>query len=291
VLEIRTLTGFWNAVDMLLRRNHRLPPLKRLRKFLRKPYHWLMSFAGGLPFNIGGVLPVRIPARYLAKEQEFYEAENYAALKHWIDGNAGCWIIDVGCSLGYFTCASLFHAAVYGVVGIDADQESLGITKRVCCFAPDVDCRLTLLNCLITDQFTPAESVANIRSQTARLINGGQLTGDPQRINYVNADTSISYQDLPRISLDDVVSACVPADCPLLIKVDVEGAETMVLEGAAATLATRRPTMLLSVHPGYLPRFNSDCDRIRRLLQNAGYRWTVLAVDHEEHWLCEPLNA
>jgi len=264
--------------------------MKRLRGFLRKPYHWILSFAGGLPLNIGGVLPVRLPARYLAKEQEFYEAENYAALKCWIDSNPGGWIIDVGCSLGYFTCASLFQPAVSGVVGVDADQESLGITQRLCCFAPRTDRRLTLLNCLITDQEASADCISAIRSQTAQLISGGRLTCDPQKINYVNADTAIPPHELPRISLDSLASACLPAQCPLLIKVDVEGAETIVLEGAAKTLATLRPTLLLSVHPGYLPRFNSDCDKIRQLLQRAGYGWKVLAVDHEEHWLCEPLT-
>lgn len=131
---------------------------------------------------------MRLPARYLAKEQEFYEAENYAAFREWTDSHNGGWVIDVGCSLGYFTCAALFQSSVCGVVAIDADQESLGICQRVCQFAPDVSRRLTLLNCLITDSISTPAALAEIQRITRLVLGDGRLTGDPAKINYVNSE-------------------------------------------------------------------------------------------------------
>ena len=66
--------------------------------------------------------------------------------------------------------------------------------------------------------------------------------------------------------------------------------ESVVLEGAEDVLRRRRPVVLLSVHPGYLPRFGSDRQQVGEWLQARGYEWTILAVDHEEHWLCRSME-
>jgi len=65
--------------------------------------------------------------------------------------------------------------------------------------------------------------------------------------------------------LDTLVSeGKIPA--PSLIKVDVEGAEKMFLDGAAATIEQSRPTILLEYHSGSLAR---EC---AGFLEARGYR-------------------
>ena len=285
------MSRFWHSIDLLLRRNPLLPRCAPVRNLLRRPYHWMMSLGGGLPLNIGGVLPVRLPARYLAREQEFYEAENYRALKSWIDDHEDCAIVDIGCSFGYFSCAALFQPAVSQVLAIDADRESLGITNAVCQYAPRVEHRLILVNCLISSRPEGTADVESLRRATKHLFSSGTLSGRAENAQYVNADTAITADLLPRVPLDQLVPACIGANCPLLIKVDVEGAELIVLQGAVELLSQRRPTLLLSVHPGFLPRFGASTDDVVALLRKHGYAWTVLSIDHEEHWLCTPGTA
>jgi len=284
------VSRFWNQVDLLLRRNSRLPRLGLLRTLLRKPYHWMLSTGGGLPLNIGGVLPVRLPAKYLTREQETYEVESYQALRNWLDLQSECAVVDIGCSFGYFSCASLFHRSVKCVLAVDADQESLGITRLVCRHAENAEQRLLLYNCLISSEPEGCWLPDQIKAATDALLHSGRLTGEASRTQYVNADTKISAQNLPRITLDALIPATIPQHLPLLIKVDVEGAEMLVLQGATEILHRRRPALLLSVHPGYLPRFGADRQQVGDWLRSHGYDWTILAVDHEEHWLCSAVE-
>lgn len=57
-----------------------------------------------------------------------------------------------------------------------------------------------------------------------------------------------------------------------VVKIDVEGAEGRVLEGASALLAAQRPTLLLEWHEPYLVRFNTPVDAILALAERFGYQ-------------------
>ena len=57
---------------------------------------------------------------------------------------------------------------------------------------------------------------------------------------------------------------------PNLIKIDVEGAELLVLRGASRTLHESHPTIILAVHPKWLPAGQSP-GQIAELLKAHGY--------------------
>jgi FkbM family methyltransferase len=57
---------------------------------------------------------------------------------------------------------------------------------------------------------------------------------------------------------------------PRLIKIDVEGAELLVLTGASQTLAEYRPIVILAVHPWWLPHGQTP-DDIVSFLNGHGY--------------------
>jgi FkbM family methyltransferase len=57
---------------------------------------------------------------------------------------------------------------------------------------------------------------------------------------------------------------------PNLVKIDVEGAEGLVLQGARKLLSESRPTLILAVHPFWLPRGQLP-SQIRELLAAQGY--------------------
>ncbi len=64
---------------------------------------------------------------------------------------------------------------------------------------------------------------------------------------------------------------------PDVIKIDVEGAEYLVLEGARRTLAMHRPTMFLSLHPAQLESLGHSVRAVESLLGSLGY--SVLSTD------------
>lgn len=280
--------NIWDVLDRSLRRNPYLPRFETFRNLLRRPYHAFFGRVGGLPLTIGGVFPIKVPARYLVKEQSNYEIESCVALRTWIDQHPNATIVDIGCSYGFITCAALFHKNVRHVYAIDADRESLFITMQVCQYAPEFRSRLSLWNCLISEESGELHRAMDVRKWTDQLLSSNQLTGDSRFVQYVNADTRVSEQELPRITLSDLLQSIKNETFPMLIKCDVEGAELMVLKGSTNLFEQYRPTWLLSVHPDYLPRFNASVDKVRTFFLSKGYEVTLLSTDHEEHWLCSP---
>jgi len=58
--------------------------------------------------------------------------------------------------------------------------------------------------------------------------------------------------------------------CPALLKIDVEGAEWFVLEGAEQTLAQSKPGVMLEVHPKWQPEGIVPAD-VHARLERFGY--------------------
>jgi len=56
------------------------------------------------------------------------------------------------------------------------------------------------------------------------------------------------------------------------IKCDVEGAEPMVLQGAAVTLGRSRPTLVVEINPWFLEGFGSTTEQLLVLLSSHGYQ-------------------
>jgi FkbM family methyltransferase len=77
---------------------------------------------------------------------------------------------------------------------------------------------------------------------------------------YLATDAKMQIQ-VPGITIDKFVASS--GVVPDLIKVDVEGAELLVLQGAREVLATHHPDIILGVHPFWLP----DADSIGQILE------------------------
>ncbi|MGZ5074512.1 MAG: FkbM family methyltransferase, partial [Usitatibacter sp.] len=125
-----------------------------------------------------------------------------------------------------------------------------------------------------------------VRATEAALSSSG-VRGDVGTTRYtclVDPDVG----SIPSRRLDDLFPERLGADRPMLIKCDVEGAELLVLRGAQGLLRREMPTLLLSVHPPALPSYGHSTGEVRGFLEDLGYGIECIAVDHEEHWWCEP---
>jgi FkbM family methyltransferase len=273
-----------NRLDLMLRRNSRLPRMPWLRNALRAPYHKLMGMRGeGFELNLAGIAPIKVPVEYCSAELEHYEEETVGAIANWVKENPGGVFVDVGCSFGYLSCAVRFLDPAAHVIAIDADLPSLEVTRRMCRYAPRGNGSLALVLGLVGPWRSESVTLASATAKTSQALKAANFGTGDIRTNYVVLDTAISEDSLPRMSLDDLLKNEMRS---ALIKIDVEGAEQSVLEGAPRTLASADVTLLVSVHPQFVSRFGGSVERIREIIETAGYNIDVIGIDHEEHWLC-----
>jgi FkbM family methyltransferase len=91
-------------------------------------------------------------------------------------------------------------------------------------------------------------------------------------------------KDIPTIRIDDYVTQT--NTIPNAINIDVEGAETRVVEGAAQTLTLHKPLVWVSIHPDLMERdHHTSKSEFLSLMKSLRYTGTHLGTDHEEHWL------
>jgi FkbM family methyltransferase len=78
----------------------------------------------------------------------------------------------------------------------------------------------------------------------------------------------VTTMPIPTVTLD---TYCAETGVrPDLVKIDVEGAELLVLQGAGHLLSESHPSLIVAVHPYWLPRGQSPA-QLRELLTAHGY--------------------
>lgn len=253
---------------------------------LRKPYHYLLNFKNkGVEVKVNDSFSYRIPPQYYHVGLEDYEKVNIECLVGWIRRNPDCYVLDLGCSIGIMSVVSLYASETAKVMGVDSDLSSLKATLRMCRYASGD--RISLIYGLISEQSTVKRSIAEAIAQTSENLAVATVTGDPGTTRYVNIDHA--GKDAIFYSLDDLFEA-EKITRPILLKCDIEGAELLALKGAEKFISTNRPDILLSVHPGILPVFGGSVEQVKAFLIAMDYTIEIIAVDHEEHWWCTPIN-
>lgn len=275
-------------LDVAVRRKSRLGEHPRLRKLLLGPYRWFLNLHGrGVMMNIAGCIPARMPPDFAWKLVEDYEKESLAVMNRWMRSQQNPLVVDVGCALGFVTCAGLFSNPTSRVIAIDSDLQSVKATQRVCALAPDVGRRLSLVWGFISDVPTLRQDYHQAHDATVQALRRPGISGEPNATHYTCLDSEGDARlAIPRFALDDLLLGALAKPGPVLIKCDVEGAELLVLKSAARFLSEQRPALLLSVHPQFLPKYGATPEDVRAMLTGLGYRVEIVAVDHEEHWWC-----
>ena len=92
-------------------------------------------------------------------------------------------------------------------------------------------------------------------------------------IDGAGAPESVGEHNIECRALDSLIAAGeVVADRPLFLKIDVEGAELSVLEGARELLAHVRPALYFECEAPHLERAGRSPDALWEFLTDAGYR-------------------
>jgi FkbM family methyltransferase len=248
---------------------------------VRVPYQRFLDARGGVEIVASDCVKIRIPAEYSGGDWEKYEVETIRLAVDWARESCQGLFLDVGSGLGIFSAVVLFANPETEVIAFDSDLASLVATRRFCTHTQG---DLSTVYGFVTDAGS-GKTISEAIAQTELALLKDNPSGDVGTTKYVCLNGN-SEKDIPKNSLDDLFGREKLEARPILIKCDVEGAELIVLQGAHKILTRYHPTILLSVHPPALPQHGHTKEGVFAFIKKLGYKVSVVAIDHEEHWWC-----
>jgi len=216
-------------------RMERLRPLYTSLLSWREQFYQVETAAGWITWHIDPLTT----QRYLRGVHEPYMQKCFLRFLQ-----PGSVVYDVGAHIG-------FHALFCGLI--------VGPTGRVIAFEPDPGCMESLLRQIAANPQLPVTVLPfalSDRPTTLRL----RPYGNGQSHVHPEGELSIEATTIDAL----VESGRAPA--PDLIKIDVEGHEAAVLDGARKTLSKHRPVILCDYNPG------NTLDVSREILGPLGYQ-------------------
>jgi len=182
-------------------------------------------------------------------------------------------VFDIGSNIGLFTTMM---------------STGVGDTGKVYAFEPnppaykDLNRILKLNQMYNVDTYEFAVSDAN-GMVSFNQINSGDVSREGSGIvrdsDLVTSNPQISIITVPSISLDYIVN--LKNVQPTLLKIDVEGAEWFVVEGAKETLEKYKPKIVMEFHAD--PQGNFDHEKMHAILKQYGYNIVV----EGKNYFCE----
>jgi FkbM family methyltransferase len=261
----------------------------------KRAHFVLRGWQTGAGMNLSGIpsdsllgRAARLPLRVIPKGARLPILQGRLRGKRWIVGSGthGCWlgsyeyekrrlfertvtegstVFDIGANVGFYTLlAFVLVGQTGGVVAFEPVPRNLEYEHL----------RLNRVGNVRVIEAAVAEQEGAARFDPGPHSSMGHLS--PRGVLGVRT-----------IGLDEtIVTGGLPV--PDYLKIDVEGAEAMVLRGARGVLAEHRPTIFLSTHG---PEVHRECVD---LLSSIGYRLTAIGcpdVDACDEILATPAPA
>jgi FkbM family methyltransferase len=187
------------------------------------------------------------------------------ALKSMLRPGQTFW--DIGAFVGWF---SLFARTLIGGNG------------RIVSFEPAPD-----MFALLTRNLS---GLANAKAIHCGIGNTDAIAPFPAQgwpggaTSFVEAVTRINAPCLPSTPIEHVLVPIKPVDTlilelgstPDVLKIDVEGYELEVLRGSRGLLASRKPAIVMEIHPPQLRLSGGSEDELFEILSRGGYAWEII---------------
>jgi len=246
----------WTSANRFLKDRH--PLLHRGLK--RVASHWLRHDVNlCVPKKIGSHLVWTRPWLLTAPAPESHVIQ-------WISRtlSRGGTFFDVGAHYGWMSITAAHQVGAHGrVLAFEPSPALLDVLtyhRRVN--------RLPQVQVVHTAVSDRDAGVAPFFLINSGLSSRNSLTIGPEDTPYVSPDEKLRIE-VPCTTLDSFVLAS--GIVPDLVKIDVEGAELLVLEGAKRTLEAHHPALIIGVHPYWLPPAHS-VEQLFAMLSNLDYK-------------------
>ncbi len=178
---------------------------------------------------------------------------------------------DVGSFVGWYAIAACRRLTDHGcVVAFEPVPETAQLLRRHCALNGLED-RIRVVEAACTN-------LAGVMSMPVWPLTTTWASGNALRNVYPQQGMQPSSVPVCAVRLDEFVRA--GGAPPSVIKIDVEGAELWVLQGAAETLRTVRPRIFLEVHSFAWRLFDTTESAFRDFLAGVGYDLCELEPPH-----------
>lgn len=195
---------------------------------------------------------------------EGYETELFKKLV-----KPGMVVIDVGANIGYY---SLIAAKLVGRHG------------RVYAFEPELtnyDLLVKSVKSNVYDNVTAIQKAVSNKQGRVKLFVDKVSPVHPS-LSEVNIDYKAGFVEVETITLDSFFDDFVKNSKVDLIKMDTQGAEGLVIEGAERILSTNNLTIIMEFWPYGLSNLGTDPSRLLHKLQSCGFKIKLLTgIDAE----------
>ena len=200
----------------------------------------------------------RVIATHLLGDEVWEPLETAAFLAY---AQEGMCVFDVGANIGYYTLLA---------------ARAVGPSGRVYAFEPEPHNFELLTRNVAENGFTnvrPVNAAVSNRAGVVRLhlddANFGAHSFDPGSVR----NSSGRSVEAETVRLDDFADEARAFEAGVLVKVDVQGAEGLVVEGGRRLLALPKVTAFMEFWPEALARAQADAARVLADLENLGFRF------------------
>lgn len=179
--------------------------------------------------------------------------------------------LDIGSSVGLISILAAFKAINGKVISIEPDPENY-------------KCLNENYNINNLSNYKTFQLAAGDVKTTMKLFSNGSNGFSPslKKVNGIDSFLNVSVEKIDDLINDGVI------DYPTIIKIDIEGAELIALNGMRTLLMSEnRPRILfIEIHPEFLIQFNSNLDDFFDFFKDLKYK-IVHKIDRHEQILCK----
>jgi FkbM family methyltransferase len=220
------------------------------------PGHLLERDGDWITYRVEGAIWRLDTRQYVDRElykHGVFEPDSTRLVRRLI--KTGMHVMDVGANFGYYTVLL---------------SRLVGLTGRIWAFEPSTRFRGRLLDHVKRNgcqNVVVLDFGLSNRNETLQLFE----SGDSATLHW--CDDRARPEDQETVHLMPLDQYAKEADLTRLdfIKVDIDGHEPRFLEGADSTIRAFQPIMLLEFAQLYLPKVDSDAEKLARQIKALGY--------------------